>query len=263
MTADDLVVVLGIGADDCLASVVAAAGPALSAASARGVPVASVRVLSPSAAAGDGLHAEFVRPELAIRVHMETLGAPGAPSHMYAELATKLVLNAVSTGGHIDKGAHTAAFFAPPGWWFRHPTVCWACPLSHTGAVFQNRMVSLQLSNVKLFHRATSLVCTLGDVGQDAAVRALLRAVYHRDDVSDELLDAPVSEHVAAATDRLRVVPLALLLARADGGRGDTAAAGSGAEAAAGAGPALTVDAAAAQLRKQPVVRLLLKELLS
>lgn len=107
----------------------------------------------------------------------------------WVQLATKLVLNAVSTG----------AFVA-------------------AGKVYRNRMVDLRISNAKLYARACALVAALAHVPREVAEACVLRAI-HTDAVcaSPEayaaLVDAPVSLHVRTAYAQDKVVPAALLLA--------------------------------------------------
>jgi N-acetylmuramic acid 6-phosphate (MurNAc-6-P) etherase len=71
-------------------------------------------------------------------------------SAVFGAVVCKLVCNAVSTGAFIAKGC-----------------------------VFSNRMVALNISNVKLLHRATDIVHQLAGVAPGAARMALLAAIYH------------------------------------------------------------------------------------
>jgi N-acetylmuramic acid 6-phosphate (MurNAc-6-P) etherase len=81
------------------------------------------------------------------------LPSHGATAHTssFAELALKLVLNALSTGGHVLKGT-----------------------------VFRNRMINLTLTNVKLFHRATKVVVDFGDVPESTGGHCCCAVVPRR-----------------------------------------------------------------------------------
>ena len=149
--------------------------------------------------------------------------AVSAPPAVLGELALKLLLNATTTGAHIL-----------------------------SGAIYTNRMVRVMLTNAKLFHRAVGIVADVTAAPHEAALAAVLRAIYRRDAAGDvgphgapgggatlaALATAPVSRHVAAASTQKDVVPLAIMLALA-----------------AGAEPPLTVAGAQALLSAEPVVR--------
>ena len=106
----------------------------------------------------------------------------GAP--VYAEYATKLILNALTTGAHI---------------------LC--------GKVYRNRMVDLRISNNKLYHRTLGIIQDVTGVSADDAKRALLRSLYGVDRVTPVLMRAKPSAHVEAATNASKVVPRALIMA--------------------------------------------------
>jgi N-acetylmuramic acid 6-phosphate (MurNAc-6-P) etherase len=114
----------------------------------------------------------------------------GPSCHWLAELAVKLVLNAISTGAHVLKGK-----------------------------VLGNLMIDLQVSNNKLFHRAAGIVAIFSEAPLSAATQALLRALYSLDStpLPADITDAPLSAHIAqaAAAQRagIRVVPTAVVLA--------------------------------------------------
>lgn len=101
-----------------------------------------------------------------------------------AEIALKLVLNAITTGGHIL-----------------------------SGKVYGNTMIDLRLSNTKLYARALSTLQTLAGVDEATAKLALHRAVFDTDDLPKEQADAPPMDVVRAAGDRRGIVPRALLIA--------------------------------------------------
>lgn len=101
-------------------------------------------------------------------------------------LATKLVLNALTTG------SFTAA-----------------------GKVFGNMMVDLRISNAKLYTRACNLVARLTGASADDAERSVIRAIHGERGAAEveKLRSARASEHVSAAYQKPKVVPTALLLA--------------------------------------------------
>ena len=100
----------------------------------------------------------------------------------YRELACKLVLNAVSTGAHVLKGATVS-----------------------------NLMVSLKISNAKLFDRATHLLQRLVGEDQldiDIARTWILKAIYGNKSQSTIIADH-INEAMAI---EVPVVPLAYLM---------------------------------------------------
>ncbi len=107
---------------------------------------------------------------------------PGVPA--FHEFATKLVLNAVTTGAHV---------------------LC--------GKVYRNRMVDLRISNTKLYYRTLGIIENIMGVSPAAAKRALLRSLYHVDHVNSELMQRKPSAHVEAATNGSKIVPRALVMA--------------------------------------------------
>lgn len=107
---------------------------------------------------------------------------PGAP--VFEEYGTKLVLNALTTGGHVL-----------------------------SGKVYQNRMVDLRISNNKLFHRTIGIIQHITGVSADAARRYMLRSIYRTDRLTREMLHAKPSQHVQASTNVPKIVPKALIMA--------------------------------------------------
>lgn len=97
-------------------------------------------------------------------------------------LALKLQLNVVSSGAHVLRGK-----------------------------IFGNRMVDLRVANNKLFHRAITIVQTIGAFDEPTATSLLLRSIYGDGPV---LGDGSVASHVAAAAKRTRVIPTAVLMGR-------------------------------------------------
>ncbi|EDQ84679.1 uncharacterized protein MONBRDRAFT_12567 [Monosiga brevicollis MX1] len=111
--------------------------------------------------------------------------APTAP--FLTELTVKLLLNAISTGAYV-----------------------------RLGKVLGNRMIDLQVSNNKLFHRAVGIVQRFSKASAEAAETALLRSIYGVNTLTKEP-GFSISEHVRAATEAARadrrIVPTAVLLA--------------------------------------------------
>ncbi|XP_015245045.1 PREDICTED: glucokinase regulatory protein [Cyprinodon variegatus] len=101
--------------------------------------------------------------------------------HMW-ELSTKLLLNAVSTGAHIFKGK-----------------------------VYQNYMIDLQVTNSKLYHRATRLLQTLSGRSESQCEEALLKAIYQVDKLTEDMMTCHLKTHTDAAGKGEKVVPLALV----------------------------------------------------
>lgn len=110
---------------------------------------------------------------------------PGAP--VFEEYGTKLVINALTTGGHVL-----------------------------SGKVYQNRMVDLRISNNKLFYRTIGIIQHITGVSADIAKRCVLRSIYNTDRVTPKMLHAKPSQHVEVSTSVPKVVPKALIMA---GGR--------------------------------------------
>lgn len=109
---------------------------------------------------------------------------PGAD--VFGEYATKLILNALTTGAHIM-----------------------------SGKVFENRMVDLRISNTKLYHRALGIIQHITGVTAEDARRALIRSIHCVNRATPRLLSARTSQHVQAATNGARIVPRALIMAGA------------------------------------------------
>ena len=132
-----------------------------------------------------------------------------------AELALKLAVNAVSTCAHVL-----------------------------VGTVFSNCMINLTISNIKLFHRAVSLVARLGGVTLELAQRFLVRAIYG-DEEGRVVSMGAVAQHVTRASVVEQVLPVAILLAL----RSCSGAAGGD----------MTVAEARTLIVEQPVLRAILQ----
>ncbi|XP_041637982.1 glucokinase regulatory protein isoform X2 [Cheilinus undulatus] len=101
--------------------------------------------------------------------------------HMW-ELSTKLVLNAVSTGAHVLKGK-----------------------------IYQNHMIDVQVTNSKLYSRATRLLQKLSGCPESQCEEALLKALYQVDKLTLDITSSEIAKHTCTARKRTKVVPLALV----------------------------------------------------
>lgn len=101
-----------------------------------------------------------------------------------AEVALKLVLNAVTTGGHVL-----------------------------AGKVYGNTMIDLRISNTKLYARALWTLRTLTGVDELSARIALHKAVFDTDELTREQGAATPIDVVRAAGEKRGIVPRALLMA--------------------------------------------------
>jgi len=214
----------------------------LASAKAAGARVAHVLAISrPSATTDDGMgclsdKCEFVEAVTAVAplgviirlpvLHLTWRGLDttgSIPPCALAELAVKLVLNAITTGAHVKRGV-----------------------------IHANRMINVGVTNAKLFHRAVSIIRSVTSSTESASLTAMLRAIYHVDDDSESaafpagasslaaLCALPVSAHVRAAAVQVDLVPVAVLLAAAENRSATTT---------------LTERAAVALLRADPLVR--------
>ncbi|XP_067349342.1 glucokinase regulatory protein isoform X3 [Channa argus] len=107
--------------------------------------------------------------------------ASGCLLHMW-ELSTKLVLNAVSTGAHVLKGK-----------------------------IYRNHMIDVQVTNSKLYHRATRLLQKLSGCPEPQCEEVLLKAVYQVEELSMDITSSDITRHTHAARNTTQVVPLALV----------------------------------------------------
>eukprot|EP00040_Diaphanoeca_grandis_P032737 m.199145 g.199145 ORF g.199145 m.199145 type:complete len:594 (+) comp32724_c0_seq1:163-1944(+) len=155
-----------------------------------GAKVAIVTVNQPSAVgvAWDA-SVNIVLPSTSLRnLHSHQQDDPANGEGCFlADIAVKLVLNAITTGGHIIKGK-----------------------------ILSNRMVDLQVSNNKLFYRSVGIVSKFSNKNDAHATNALLRALHQTDVVDDKIKSLDVSAHLRASTTArdagVRVVPTAILL---------------------------------------------------
>lgn len=104
-------------------------------------------------------------------------------SQCLEEFALKLILNAVSTGAHVL-----------------------------IGKTYENIMVDVRVSNVKLFYRALGILKRLSNEKEMAKCEeCLLRAIYGMDDLG-RVEKAHIEEHIKSATVKGLVVPKALIM---------------------------------------------------
>uniref|UniRef100_A0A669E8Y4 SIS domain-containing protein n=1 Tax=Oreochromis niloticus TaxID=8128 RepID=A0A669E8Y4_ORENI len=102
--------------------------------------------------------------------------ASGTLQHMQRELSTKLVLNAVSTGAHVLKGK-----------------------------IYQNHMIDLQVTNTKLYRRATRLLQKLSACPEENCEEALLKAIYRVDMLTVEMTSSDITTHTCFARNSTKV----------------------------------------------------------
>uniref|UniRef100_A0A3B4B7D8 SIS domain-containing protein n=1 Tax=Periophthalmus magnuspinnatus TaxID=409849 RepID=A0A3B4B7D8_9GOBI len=100
----------------------------------------------------------------------------GAAVEKQWELSTKLMLNSISTGAHVLKGK-----------------------------IYQNYMIDVQVTNSKLYQRATRLLQKFSGRSEIQCQEALLKAVYAKEELNDSIALKDVCAHAK------RVVPLALV----------------------------------------------------
>ncbi|XP_055084704.1 glucokinase regulatory protein [Periophthalmus magnuspinnatus] len=101
---------------------------------------------------------------------------------MQWELSTKLMLNSISTGAHVLKGK-----------------------------IYQNYMIDVQVTNSKLYQRATRLLQKFSGRSEIQCQEALLKAVYAKEELNDSIALKDVCAHAKRASRRTKVVPLALV----------------------------------------------------
>ncbi|XP_061561641.1 glucokinase regulatory protein [Phycodurus eques] len=130
---------------------------------------------------GAGLHDEINRLYMSTLTFSWPLPTSGSLQHMW-ELSTKLVLNAVSTGAHILKGK-----------------------------VYQNHMIDVQVTNSKLYRRATHLIQKLSGHPEAQCEEALLKAIYQVDHLTEDITSCHMTTHTATGIERTKVVPLTLV----------------------------------------------------
>jgi hypothetical protein len=238
----------------------------LAAAAAKGVRLASVVIsaapeggsvshTSPAGVEEAGIDAVDIATQIRVQLPSLSLSSDGSSDEgtsegyvsappVLAEFATKLILNAVSTGAHVLKGC-----------------------------VYHNRMINLNVSNFKLFERSVAVVESIAGVPEAEARDCLLCAIYCRSPVGAAPVDgehttlrrarglpipASIPEHVSVASGQKKLVPLALLLAMRRRGGTDDLDSDVGLEKM-----VKLVARAREDLRREPVLRLLLATALS
>jgi N-acetylmuramic acid 6-phosphate (MurNAc-6-P) etherase len=81
------------------------------------------------------------------------------------------------------------------------------------GKIYQNRMIDLNISNTKLFYRTIEILKDIVGVDKDTAFMSILKSIYRTDELTEEQIKAPISQHVNAGTWKKKNVPRALLIA--------------------------------------------------
>lgn len=107
---------------------------------------------------------------------------PESLRRMQYELSTKLILNAISTGAHVLKGK-----------------------------IYQNYMIDVQVTNSKLYHRASRLLQKFSALPESQCQEALLKAIYEVEELTASIALWDICSHTKAAAKRTKVVPLALV----------------------------------------------------
>lgn len=123
-----------------------------------------------------------IRPDCSVELDIQRTGLK-EPDQCFAELAVKMVLNALSTGAHVL-----------------------------AGKVYSNRMIDLRITNSKLYDRAIRMVSELGSVDAIRAEQALKAVILHTKRAVSENMS--ISETIRIASTKKRVIPEAVLVAR-------------------------------------------------
>lgn len=121
---------------------------------------------------------DFVTPNLILQAKLTDQQFP-----LSLYLSIKLIYNAITTVAHIFKGK-----------------------------VYRNRMIDLRISNNKLYYRSINIIRELLGIAAQEAETNILRAIYQTDQITDDILSAPVSQHITTAIQQERIIPLALVL---------------------------------------------------
>ncbi|CAF5184600.1 unnamed protein product, partial [Rotaria magnacalcarata] len=101
--------------------------------------------------------------------------------YLIAELILKLCLNTISTAAHVLKGK-----------------------------VYQNIMIDVRVSNIKLFYRAIDIIKLLTGVDKETAEKCLIQSIYQ---TNDEINNQTIEQHITAvANNKDHIVPIALLM---------------------------------------------------
>jgi hypothetical protein len=190
-----------VRSDDGGAAADAAAADAAAARSRGGVVLRLPRLALGLGAAGGDVAALPPLPAGVAAAAARLAGGDAAvpPPPSLGGLALKLCLNAVTTGGHVGKGA-----------------------------IIGNRMGNMMLTNHKLYLRAVGIVGEVAGVPPGPARAAVLRSIYGVDDAGEvAALEAAegadpgvVAAHIARASVTEQVIPVALVLALSGAGKG-------------------------------------------
>lgn len=129
------------------------------------------------------IYASFPGFDAVVKLRLDPTGLV-IYNEMLAEYATKLVLNAITTGSHIL-----------------------------AGKIYQNRMIDLNISNNKLFYRTINILKDIVGADEQTAFQSILRSIYQTDHPTEKQLGASISEHIKAGVWKKKMVPKALLMA--------------------------------------------------
>ena len=120
--------------------------------------------------------------DAAVQLHIDPAGLV-LSNETLGEYATKLVINAITTGAHIM-----------------------------AGKIYQNRMIDLNISNNKLFYRTINIIKDIVKADEETAFMSMMKSIYRTDTPTEEQCKAPVSAHINNATWKKKIVPKALLM---------------------------------------------------
>ncbi|XP_057304668.1 glucokinase regulatory protein-like [Hydractinia symbiolongicarpus] len=98
-------------------------------------------------------------------------------------LATKIVLNATSTGSFVL-----------------------------AGKVYENLMIDIKLSNSKLFERGLRMLQEICHTDKNACEENILKAIYRVDAITRDIKSKTIDEHVEYARSIDRVIPIAVIM---------------------------------------------------
>ncbi|KAK3749423.1 hypothetical protein RRG08_003273 [Elysia crispata] len=80
------------------------------------------------------------------------------------------------------------------------------------GKVYRNLMVDVRVSNAKLFYRACGIVKDICNIGEAESCTLLLKSIYDEDNLSKVQTSGDVVNHILAASEMDKVVPIAILM---------------------------------------------------
>ena len=79
------------------------------------------------------------------------------------------------------------------------------------GKVYENLMIDVRVSNIKLYKRAINIIARITGITLEKSEQCLLKSIYSNEVISD--LDS-IEKHIEKATNMDLIVPKALLVSR-------------------------------------------------